>query len=484
MKKRILAAVLASASILGAVAGCSSNNATSSTGSSTTDSSKTEDSSKTDDSSKNEESKNEESKTEATELKDDGDKLTILAWESNSDIVNMVKLFCKETGTPEDKIEISKQGSNGEGGRDQYQQYLKGDGDADLMCLEADWILQYINDDQLTAPLSALGIEEPAYSDAYGYTVAIGKNDAGVLKGASFQAAPGGFAYRADLAKKYLGVNNPDEMQALVKDWDTFQSTAKTLYDKSGGKTSLQATEGGLWQVYQANRTKAWVVDGKLEMDTAPDFYDIAKSFKDNKYMADVPQWQDAWYAAVQDGTALGDFVPTWGLTTGTSSILYSFAKGTGEGTEVKPTYEMAFCAGPTNYFWGGTWLGVSTKCDNKSLAKQFVEFFTTNADTMKKYTEFTGDFCNNKTVMKDIAEAKTNKNLLLKDGQDQFAILYTAAEGIKMDGMITKYDSVIKGHFNTSVQGYLDGTYATKDDAINAFKKLVKGSFPDLTVE
>ena len=50
MKKRILAAVLASASILGAVAGCSSN-ATSSAGSSTTDSSKTEDSSKTDDSS-------------------------------------------------------------------------------------------------------------------------------------------------------------------------------------------------------------------------------------------------------------------------------------------------------------------------------------------------------------------------------------------------------------------------------------------------
>ena len=46
MKKRILAAVLASASILGAVAGCSSNNATSSTASdasSTTDSSKTED---------------------------------------------------------------------------------------------------------------------------------------------------------------------------------------------------------------------------------------------------------------------------------------------------------------------------------------------------------------------------------------------------------------------------------------------------------
>ena len=73
MKKRILAAVLASASILGAVAGCSSNNATSSTASSSDATSSATDSSKTED------SKTEDSKTEATELKDDGDKLTILA---------------------------------------------------------------------------------------------------------------------------------------------------------------------------------------------------------------------------------------------------------------------------------------------------------------------------------------------------------------------------------------------------------------------
>ena len=144
----------------------------------------------------------------------------------------------------------------------------------------------------------------------------------------------------------------------------------------------------------------------------------------------------------------------------------------------------MAFCAGPQSYYWGGTWLGVSTKCDNKSLAKQFVEFFTCNDDTMRKYTEKTNDFCNNSVVMKAIVDEAANKNPLLKDGQDQFAILLDAASGVKMDGIITKYDSTIKEAFNKSVQDYIAGNHATKEDAIDAFKKSVAADVTDITVE
>lgn len=277
MKKKILAALLASALLL-SFAGCSQdNNGGDNEGNSLNNQDGNNDANITS-------AENNGGENTATE-----NPLTILAWESNSDIKNMVKIFCDETGTDPSMIVISPQGSNGEGGRDQYQQYLKGDGDADLMCLEADWILQYINDDSLTAPLSDIGIDESKLANPYSYTVAIGKNEAGVLKGASFQAAPGGFVYRADLAEQYLGVTTPDEMQALISDWDKFQETAAKLYEASGETTSLAATEGGLWQVFQANRNEPWVKDGKLVMDTAEQFYEIAKSFKDNKYLAGVP---------------------------------------------------------------------------------------------------------------------------------------------------------------------------------------------------
>lgn len=479
MKKRILAALLASAAVL-SFAGCSKDNGSSGDSSAADSSSGAADSSAADSSAADDSSNAGDSALSSEET------LTILAWTGNSDIKNMVKLFCQEKGYSEDQIVIKGVGDNGEGARDQYAQYLTGDGDADLMCLEADWILQYINDDTLVAPLSDLGITEADYANAYDYTVQIGKDKNGVLKGASFQAAPGGFVYRTDLAEEYLGVKTPEEMQEKVKDWDTFMETAKTVYEASGNKTSLTATEGGLWQVYAANRTQPWVVDGKLVMDTAEDFFDVAKTMADNHYLAGVPQWDPAWYQAGQDGTTMGYFFSTWCMTNSDGSQLWQ-AEGVtkdDDGNLSGPTFgKYNICQGPTGYFWGGTWLAASTKCDTKDLATEFVKFFTTDADTMQKYAEFTGDFTNNKVAMQAIIDAGTNKNDLL-GGQDQFAVLADGANNIKMDGLITEYDSKIKSCLNTAVQDYIAGTYATKEEAVDAFKKSVVATFPDIVVE
>ena len=482
MKKRILAALLASAAVL-SFAGCSKDNGSS--GDSSAADSSAADSSAADSSAADSSAADDSSNAGDSALSSE-ETLTILAWTGNSDIKNMVKLFCQEKGYSEDQIVIKGVGDNGEGARDQYAQYLSGDGDADLMCLEADWILQYINDDTLVAPLSDLGITEADYANAYDYTVQIGKDKNGVLKGASFQAAPGGFVYRTDLAEEYLGVKTPEEMQEKVKDWDTFMETAKTVYEASGNKTSLTATEGGLWQVYAANRTQPWVVDCKLVMDTAEDFFDVAKTMADNHYLAGVPQWDPAWYQAGQDGTTMGYFFSTWCMTNSDGSQLWQ-AEGVtkdDDGNLSGPTFgKYNICQGPTGYFWGGTWLAASTKCDTKDLATEFVKFFTTDADTMQKYAEFTGDFTNNKVAMQAIIDAGTNKNDLL-GGQDQFAVLADGANNIKMDGLITEYDSKIKSCLNTAVQDYIAGTYATKEEAVDAFKKSVVATFPDIVVE
>lgn len=479
MKKRILAALLASAAVL-SFAGCSKDNGSSGDSSAADSSSGAADSSAADSSAADDSSNAGDSALSSEET------LTILAWTGNSDIKNMVKLFCQEKGYSEDQIVIKGVGDNGEGARDQYAQYLSGDGDADLMCLEADWILQYINDDTLVAPLSDLGITDADYANAYDYTIQIGKDKNGVLKGASFQVAPGGFVYRTDLAEEYLGVKTPEEMQEKVKDWDTFMETAKTVYEASGNKTSLTATEGGLWQVYAANRTQPWVVDGKLVMDTAEDFFDVAKTMADNHYLAGVPQLDPAWYQAGQDGTTMGYFFSTWCMTNSDGSQLWQ-AEGVtkdDDGNLSGPTFgKYNICQGPTGYFWGGTWLAASTKCDTKDLATEFVKFFTTDADTMQKYAEFTGDFTNNKVAMQTIIDAGTNKNDLL-GGQDQFAVLADGANNIKMDGLITEYDSKIKSCLNTAVQDYIAGTYATKEEAVDAFKKSVVATFPDIVVE
>lgn len=411
----------------------------------------------------------------SVELKDDGDKLTILAW-GDSDLKNMIPLFCAEKGYTEDQVTWTQVGTSGGEASEQYAQYLSGDGDADILFLEADWILKYLNADY-AAPLSALGIEESAYSNAYPYTVAIGKDESGVLRGASWQAAAGGYVYRTDLAEQYLGVKTPDEMQAKIGNWTDFEAAAKTVQEQSGGKTSMTATLGGMWQVYQANRSQPWVKDNKLVLDNAEAYFDIAKNFRDNKYVTDVSQWaQDgSWYAIGQDDTTMGYFFSTWCLMEG---AMLEQAEGGKDG----PTFgKYNICVGPTNYFWGGTWMAPSVKCDNKTIAADFINFFTTDAASMQKYAETSGDFVNNKASMQAIVDSGKNKNALL-GGQDQFSVLIAAADGIKMDGLITKYDSSIKNSFNDVVTEYVNGNYSTKEDAIAAFQEKVAASFPDLS--
>lgn len=482
MKKRVLAALLASATIL-SVVGCSNNGDTSTSDSGNTSTSDSGNTSTGDTSTGT-------STGETVTLADDGETLSILAWGENSDVVKMVDFFIKTKGYDESKVKFVAVGAKGEDARDGYKQYLLGEDDADLMIYDADWVADYINDDSLTVGYDAIGLTKADFTDAFSYTLDYGTNDAGVFKAASFQATPGGFVYRADLAEQYLGVKTPAEMQELVKDWDTFQATGATLYEKSGGATSIQATEGGLWQVFQSNRTKAWVVDGKLEMDNASDFYDIAKAMLDNKSLANVPQWNAAWYNAIKDGTALGDFVPTWGLTTSNGgSILENFAgeqeKTTNDAGEEVTTYKnvlgdkMAICEGPSGWFWGGSYFGVAPKCDNKTLAKEFIEFYCKNADTMAAYAAETGDFMNNKKVM---SEATTSNKYL--NGQNHYETLVKVLDKLDLSNKLTKYDSVIKSLFNNSVAGYLDGTYATKDDAIKAFKDEVAAKYPEITVE
>lgn len=472
MQKRILAALLASAAVL-SFTGCTSsdsntNNNTNDGGNNTVNDGGND-------------ADNDAGNDNGGEANVGGDNdpgeegtLSILTWNGNSDTKTMIEFFLESKGYPASAVTFVGVGDNGEGARDGYQQYLLGDGDADLMIFDAGWTPMYINNDEWTAPYDSIGLSKSDFPDAFTYTLAVGTDDNGVFKATSFQATPGAFVYRADLAKEYLGVETPDQMHDLISDWNKFAETGKKINEASGGTAGIQATEGGMWEVFQYNRSKAWVVDGKLEMDNAVDFYDIAKDMKDSGALAGVPQWEAPWYAAIKDGTALGDFVPTWGLTVNEGSILFNFT----DGDEALGAH-MAICEGPSSYYWGGSYMGVSTKCNNPKLAKEFIEFFCKDADSMKAYAEKTGDYVNSEKVMSSL----TASNKLL-NGQDHYAVLTTVMGKLDLDGKITSYDSVIKGHFNDSVNGYLEGTYATKEDAIEAFKDNVAASFPELVID
>ena len=132
MKKRILAALVASAAVL-SLAGCNNGGSSSASGSSSSRNTSTSSSSS---------SKQEESKP-AEDVKNDDDTLTILTWESNSDIQVQKKFFCEKTGISEDKINIVTVVATGTAGREGIKQYMLGSEDADIFTMDAEWTPEF-----------------------------------------------------------------------------------------------------------------------------------------------------------------------------------------------------------------------------------------------------------------------------------------------------------------------------------------------------
>ena len=466
-KSLALIATLAIASTAFVACGGDSSSSTADTSSSQAEESKDE--SSADESSADESS--DESKADAPAASGDnkvaetGDKLSLLCW-TGDDVEKMIENFTDANPDYAGKVEYVNVGSSGGEAREQYANYFAGSEDVDLFVLEADWILDYINNDEYTAPLSDLGFSASDFDGCYDYTVSIGTDNNGVLKAASWQSTPGGYVYRTDLAKEYLGVETPDDMQKLVKDWDTFTETAATVQEKSGGKTAMADTLGGLWQVWQYNRSNAWLdADNNLIVDDYCEKYaNLAKDYYEKGYVTKEDQWSDGWYAIGQDDSTMGYFFCTWCL--GKGSML-SNAEG-GENGATFGKYNIT--AGPSGWAWGGSWLALSPKCDNGQIAHDFINYFTVDENTAKDYALFKSEFVNNPNAMKAIVDEGSNKNDLL-GGQDQFSVLYEAASTIDMDGKITAFDSQIKDAFNQAVSKYAKGDIATYDDMITEFK-------------
>ena len=117
------------------------------------------------------------------------------------------------------------------------QEKASADDKIDLFLIEADYALKYVDTD-FTMSIEQLGITEGQLAEQYKYTKDVVTDSNGVLKGLSWQAAPGILFYNREVAKEVLGTDNPDEIQAYVANWDKFVETAQVIKDAGYYMTS------------------------------------------------------------------------------------------------------------------------------------------------------------------------------------------------------------------------------------------------------
>lgn len=415
-------------------------------------------------------------------LTDDGKEIVIASW--NNEFEDMMNdFYLKDHPLPEG---ITFKFIN-TGGSETYQEkidnLLDGDDVIDIFLMEADYAKKYVNGDHVV-PLADLGIKDSELENQYAYTKDVVRNSKGKIVGSSWQAAPGLFIYRRSLAEKFLGTSDPAEVQEKVKDWDAFIATAKVINEQSEGKTKMVTSINDIWQVLRTVRSAPWVKNNKLTIDDTPMFFmDLAKTLTDEKLVAEYEPWGTEWNAAVGNDDVFGYFGSTWFIQwTMVANSSGKPAPAEGEpANETGPgigTYgDWAAIAGPQAYYWGGTWLAVTPKCDNKTIVADIIRYFTVKEDSMKKYSLASYDYVNNDKAIQSIIDDGYSFDFL--GGQDHYSLFKEAAAKIDTKAM-SAYDQVANNAFLEQVEKYVQGTI-DKDKALEEFKKDMINAFSEI---
>ena len=299
----------------------------------------------------------------------------------------------------------------------------------DVFMLSPDNIKKYIESD-LTADVSDLGLEV-TIERYFPYVAQAATDSHGHVKAVGWQADPGIFMYRRSMAKAYLGTDNPDDIQAMISNWDGFYATAKKVSEASEGKTRMLAGQEDMLRPFLASDSQPWVRDGRLV-------------FSPRKHCG---------------------------------------GKMKGEGSYG----DWAVVPGPADYCWGGSWFAAYGESKNKDAAGDFISLFTgctddaTRLDQSIRYFRTSGEFAASSEIVSQVRYDPQFEDSFI-GGQNYYQQLSVAAKEISMTNMTT-YDSDIGSIFCTYMNQCAGGL-KTADQAVSDFKTSVSVAFPELSVD
>ena len=385
-----------------------------------------------------------------------------------SDYVEYVNLGVSGTdGTYQELVDTAMAGG------DKYPSLIAADND----------VAKYYTETEDTLTLSSIGITEEMYANAYQYTKDYATYN-GELKALTWQATPGCFAYRADIAEEVLGVSEPADVQERVKDWDTFFATADKM--KEAGYAMVSGPDDVKYAIWD-QQTQPWVTvaeDGTetLTLDSCvTDYFETAKKLYDGGYTDQTSMWSDGWSANFE-GDVFGYFGCTWFIYWSMAFNGETAEDGTFTPAEDSTYGNWRVCQGPVGYHWGGTYVAVGADCPNTELAAFLLYSLCCDPEIMYTIEVETLDFVNNKeAVAKVIADGKGASEPL--GGQNPVETWAEAALAIDLSNS-TYMDSALKVIMDQASIAYNEGTLASADEAVQYVKDEVAKAYDYITVE
>ena len=331
-----------------------------------------------------------------------------------------------------------------------------------------------------------LGILDDLYKEPYNvkademfdFVTQLGAGPNGELYGVEQQICPSGFAYRRDLAKEYLGTDDPDEISAMISDWDKVFEVGEQIKEKSGGKVTIFPGMTIFLNGILVNQNVSNYIDGdtvdltgryQSVLETAARFnqagllgkqedntpaYNNSYSSGEIMFYPCAP-WSVKWGIASNDPNGSGN----WGLT-----------KAPGNG-----------------YTYGGTSVSIYSGSKNKEAAWEYIQEVYCTGDGVKEAYEQYGFMTGFKAPYEDENSYFFSEKGQYDDffGGQKLADYFINTIAVTTQGQVqTKHEANVKTALRSVAAQMTANSSMTADQALEILKTETQTLIPGATLK
>ncbi|MCI7812578.1 MAG: extracellular solute-binding protein [Lachnospiraceae bacterium] len=318
--------------------------------------------------------------------------------------------------------------------------------------------------------------EEPYHfelEEVYDYLHPHLVNSKGNVCGIEQSLSPAGLAYRRDLAKQYLGTDDPRELEEMMPDWQSFIEKGKEVYEKSGGEVYMWSGLGDVRQFLQEQQEKAWTDGNTIDVEgTFGKSIRLVCEFRDEHISDNLISWTPSWNASFEEDHHIFTACASW-------SVRYTIETYDTEGGSTGRWGLMSAPEGNAN--WGGTAMGITKTCKDKRLAWEFLRFATLSTEGAEALNSM-GLMTAAKRPYEEEPELKSYQSGWFGDQDIGAYYMDNILPNIKTRNL-TPEDNVIHDRLSLILNVINKDRTLTADEALDILREELKRELPDFTV-
>ncbi|MFC0214616.1 ABC transporter substrate-binding protein [Paenibacillus chartarius] len=307
------------------------------------------------------------------------------------------------------------------------------------------------------------------------YLPSILSNSKGELVGVDQSITPAGLAYRRDLAKQYLGTDDPDALAAAIPDWHTFIEKGKKVQQDSGGKVTMFASFDDAYRVLREQNSKPYVNGTTINLTERLKLpLETVFSMRDAGVLGKYEAYTPGWNASFAKGDNIFYPMAPW-------SAKWNIAANDKDGIG-----RWGLIPAPGgSYTYGGTSIGVFKGSKNKEAAWAYINFAYMSDEGMAvSYKEF-GNMAGTKEFFekhKDWIEAGTDYDKYFAGQNLNKTFLEKIVPSVKADPQ-TKYNAMVQTAYSSLYPLWMKDTSIKVNAALEKLKSEVKNLAPEATI-